>query len=90
MKRLYRRLLLHHLPLLAISAGAVAWIYVTRPYRDVWMKASFATAYPALILLLITLAIGPLHVLWRRRNPISMDLRRDVGIWAGSWAASLP
>jgi len=82
-RRLYRRLLYHHVPLLAVSASSVVCIYVTRPYRDVWMKASFATAYPALILLLATLAIGPLHVLWRRGNPISMDLRRDVGIWAG-------
>ncbi len=82
-RRLYRRLIYHHVPLLAVSAFSVVCIYVTRPYRDVWMKASFATAYPALILLLATLAIGPLHVLWRRKNPISMDLRRDVGIWAG-------
>jgi sulfoxide reductase heme-binding subunit YedZ len=27
--------------------------------------------------------IGPWNVLLRRRNPVSSDLRRDVGIWAG-------
>ena len=82
-KRLYRRLILHHLPLLLISAGAVLLLYVTRPYTDVWSKASFATAYPALFLVLATLAIGPFNVLFRRRNPVSIDLRRDIGIWAG-------
>ena len=81
--RLRRRLLLHHLPLLALSAASVAAIYFTRPYKDAVMKASFATAYPALILLVATLAIGPFNILTRRRNPISMDLRRDIGIWAG-------
>lgn len=88
-QRLCRRLVLRHLPLLAISAGAVICIYVRRPNRDVWMKASFATAYPALILLLTTLVIGPLNVLTRRRNAISLDLRRDVGIWAGIFAIIL-
>lgn len=82
-QRLLRRLLLHHLPLLALSAISVAALYLTRPYKDVVMKASFATAYPALILLAATLAIGPFNVLTRRRNPVSLDLRRDLGIWAG-------
>ena len=52
------------------------------------MRASFATAYPALILLVATLLIGPVNVLLRRRNPVSVDLRRDVGIWAGILAAA--
>lgn len=81
--RLTRRLAAHHFPLLALSLGAVVLIYVTRPYKDVWMKLSFSTAYPALFLLLLTLLIGPFNVLTRRRNPVSSDLRRDVGIWAG-------
>ncbi len=47
------------------------------------MKASFATAYTALALLLWTLLIGPWNLLCKRRTPVSTDLRRDVGIWAG-------
>lgn len=79
---------MHHLPLLVLSAGVVACIYVTRPYSDVVMKLSFATAYPALMLLAATLAVGPLHVLLRRRTPVSVDLRRDLGIWAGILAVA--
>jgi len=80
-QRLRHRLLVHHGPLLAATAVAVFLLYVTRPYPDVLTRASFATAYPAL--LVATLLIGPINVLRRRRNPISGDLRRDVGIWAG-------
>jgi sulfoxide reductase heme-binding subunit YedZ len=82
-KRLFRRVLVHHLPLLTVSAVSVFVLYVTRPYRDVVTKVSFATAYPALVLLAATLLIGPWNLLRGKRTPISSDWRRDVGIWAG-------
>ncbi len=81
--RMRRRLLRHHLPLLLVSAGSVAALYSTRPYRDILSRGSFATAYPALALLAVTLLLGPLNLLRKRTNPISSDLRRDIGIWAG-------
>lgn len=87
-RRLGRRLVRHHLPLLLLSVSSVACIYATRSYKDAVMRASFATAYPALILLVATLAIGPLNVLLRRRNPVSVDLRRDIGIWAAILAVA--
>lgn len=81
-KRLRRRMLRHHLPLFLISAAGAAALYFTRPYPDVLTRLSFSTAYPAIILLAFTLVIGPWNVLFRRANPVSSDLRRDVGIWA--------
>jgi sulfoxide reductase heme-binding subunit YedZ len=42
-----------------------------------------ATAYAGLILLAASLWIGPLNVLRQRPNPVSFDLRRDIGIWTG-------
>ncbi|MEO6803457.1 MAG: hypothetical protein ABI197_09475 [Granulicella sp.] len=77
------RILTHHLPLLVLSAVSIAALYGTRPYRDAITRASFATAYPALVLLAITLLIGPWNLIRKRRNPLSGDLRRDIGIWAG-------
>lgn len=41
------------------------------------------TAYSGLALLAVCLCLGPWKVLRRRPNPVSTDLRRDVGIWAG-------
>lgn len=81
--RLLPRIWRHHLPLLLLSFVTVAILYQTRPYPDVLSRASFATAYPALVLLSITLLIGPWNLLIRRPNPVSSDLRRDIGIWAG-------
>lgn len=81
--RLRYRLLAHHVPLLLLSALGAAVLYCTRPYKDVITRISFSTAYPALILLTITLLIGPVNLLRGRRNPVSSDLRRDIGIWAG-------
>ena len=79
MARLFR----HHFPLLLVTLGSVAALYFTRPYKDVLSRASFATAYPAIVLLAVTLLIGPLNLLRRMANPVSSDLRRDTGIWAG-------
>ncbi|MHB1857198.1 MAG: ferric reductase-like transmembrane domain-containing protein [Acidobacteriaceae bacterium] len=82
-KRLVRRLGTHHLSLAAATASTVFCLYITRPYRDVITKLSFSTAYPALVLLVITLWIGPWNLLRGHRTPVSSDLRRDIGIWAG-------
>ena len=82
-ERLQFRLLRHHLPLMLLSVASVAVLFVTRPYRDGISRLSFATAYPAVVLLALTLAIGPWNVLRRKRNPVSGDFRRDIGIWAG-------
>jgi sulfoxide reductase heme-binding subunit YedZ len=40
-----------------------------------------ATGYIATGLLALTLLIGPANLLFRRRNPVSSYLRRDVGTW---------
>ena len=81
--RMINRLWKHHLPLFFGSMLSIAVLYFTRPFRDPISRASFATAYPAVVLLLATLLIGPWNVLRKKRNPVSSDLRRDVGIWAG-------
>jgi sulfoxide reductase heme-binding subunit YedZ len=53
------------------------------PHRDLVSRTSIGTAYAALFLLTTTLLLGPLNVLRKRANPVSSDLRRDFGIWAG-------
>jgi len=42
-----------------------------------------ATAYAGLFSLAVSLWLGPWNILRRRPNPVSFDLRRDVGIWTG-------
>lgn len=82
-KRLARRLVTHHMIIGLVSVGVAIVLYVTRPYPDVITRLSFATAYPALGLLALTLAIGPWRVLRKVPLQSSIDLRRDLGIWAG-------
>lgn len=41
-----------------------------------------ATAYASLALWVVTLLLGPVRLLRSRPNPVSTDLRRDIGIWA--------
>jgi sulfoxide reductase heme-binding subunit YedZ len=82
--RMTSRLWRHHLPLALLSAVAGWILYVTRPYSDVITRLSFATAWPALILLTVTLLIGPWRILQGKAPALSQDLRRDVGIWGGA------
>jgi sulfoxide reductase heme-binding subunit YedZ len=82
--RMKDRLWRHHLPLALLSVAAIWVLYVTRPYPDVITRLSFATAWPALVLLAMTLIIGPWRVLRGKTVVLSQDLRRDIGIWGGS------
>lgn len=81
--RLRRRLVRHHLPLLLVCIAATWALYVTRPYPQVIPRLAFATAYPALVLLSLTLMLAPWKMLLGERLQVSFDLRRDIGIWAG-------
>ncbi len=81
--RLSRRILQHHLPLGLVTAAMAVPLYVTRSYPDVLSRLSFASAYPALLLLAATLFVGPWTLLRQGQVPVSLDLRRDIGIWAG-------
>lgn len=54
--------------------------------RDLISHFSIVTAYPALFLTALAVFLGPWNVLRGSANPVSFDLRRDVGIWAGIMA----
>jgi sulfoxide reductase heme-binding subunit YedZ len=49
--------------------------------RSLRRQLTTGTGYIALVLLALTLLIGPANLLLRRRNPVSSYLRRDVGAW---------
>src|SRR3954453_20554893 len=69
-----------------LAAGAIAIIYLAyaaTPPPDVRHRLSMATAYAGLLFLAVSLWIGPWNVLRRLPNPVSFDLRRDIGIWTG-------
>jgi sulfoxide reductase heme-binding subunit YedZ len=73
----------HHTVLTVIAALLLWAIYAIVPGDDQKYLWSMATAYTSIILLGVTLILGPLNVLKNKNNPVSSDLRRDIGIWCG-------
>jgi methionine sulfoxide reductase heme-binding subunit len=70
--------------MLALGGGGVAGgIFYILPPEYMAFRLSIASAYVGLALLGASLVIGPWNILQGRPNPVSIDLRRDVGIWAG-------
>ena len=72
-----------------IDAGILlaAWIgvvvVVASPDDRAIATITDVTGYASLALILLTLAIGPWRLMRGQPNPVSTDLRRDVGIAAG-------
>jgi sulfoxide reductase heme-binding subunit YedZ len=60
------------------------WLFSAR--RDLISHLSIATAYPAFFLTGAAIFLGPWNVIRGRANPVTFDLRRDLGIWAGVMA----
>src|ERR1017187_3328910 len=80
--RMARRLVWHHVSLIMLCLASGYALYITRTYTQVIPRLSFASAYPALILICVSLLIGPWKMLLGERLTVSFDLRRDLGIWA--------
>ncbi len=54
--------------------------------KDPLARLSLSSAYVAVALLIVTLTIGPINALRGARRPVSIDSRRDVGIWCFVWS----
>jgi sulfoxide reductase heme-binding subunit YedZ len=73
----------HHV-LIGVGTVGLTIIFMRLfPKRDFISQLSIGTAYPALFLTAAAMLLGPFNVLWKKPNPVSFDLRRDLGIWAG-------
>ncbi len=70
--------------LLGLSATALVLLgYFASPPPDFRHRLSMGAAYAGILFLVACLWLGPWNVLRQRPNPVSSDLRRDLGIWAG-------
>lgn len=79
----WRRRIRRHIGLAVASAALTAGVFYLVQSEQALVRLSMATAYVGLALLGAALATGPSNVLRSRPNPVSTDLRRDIGIWAG-------
>jgi len=79
----FRKRLKNYIALIATSALLLFLFHSVVPGEDQKYLWSMATGYTSLILAGMTLIIGPFNIFRKRTNPISSDLRRDIGICAG-------
>ena len=71
-----------HLLLGAITVAGCGLTYALQPRFWPVLTLTIAFGYLALFFLAVTLLIGPLQLVRRRRNPVNIHSRRDIGIWA--------
>lgn len=84
-----RRRWVHGVVIVALTGVTWAISGVLLPDRATGRSVlSVATAYASLGFLMLTLMIGPWKVLTGQPNPVSQDLRRDIGIGAATLAVT--
>lgn len=74
---------LTHVALALLTAAICYIIFTLTPDLRPVHSLTIGLGYISLILIVVTLVIGPLQLLSKKRNPVNINLRRDVGIWAG-------
>lgn len=78
----WRRRVARHVVIAAASAAVSIGLTLLIPLGAPARRLALATGYVGLALIGLTLLIGPWYVLRGRSSPVSLDLRRDIGIWA--------
>lgn len=76
------RRLIRHLSLAAVFALGTIGLFILSRGPSAVQRLSLATAFVGLAFLGATLMVGPVNERLRRPNPVSTNLRRDIGIWA--------
>lgn len=75
--------ILTHLGLFGFTLVGIFATYLYEPTSQLNDILSVGTGYVSLILLVITLSIGTLNLVLKRKNPVNVNFRRDVGVWCG-------
>ena len=75
-----RPAVVRHAGALALAAGSFAVFWASRPVWDPEMRLWKAVGDAALVLLLLTMAVGPVARLWRAAGR-ALPWRRELGIW---------
>jgi len=76
----------HYWPLILLTLVSTLLFYLFWNKLDLITFITDATGYISLMLIAITLIIGPVNILLKRNNPPSSYYRRDLGIYSGALA----
>ena len=85
-ERKRRAVILRHAGALALATASFAVFWASRPMWDPEMRLWKAVGDAALVLLLVTMAVGPVARLWRPARR-ALPWRREIGIWFALLAA---
>lgn len=76
-----------HIIIALLSSGPAALIfYAIEESENLIFRLSMASGYIGLALIGASLIIGPWRILHSNPNPLSTNLRRDIGIWAAIYS----
>ncbi|HTK06463.1 MAG TPA: ferric reductase-like transmembrane domain-containing protein [Ktedonobacteraceae bacterium] len=81
-KSINMRRILSNLFIAALIASPFLYIGSVYPATRHTALFTILLGYLSLILVFVSLLIGPLNLLRSRRNPVNIFLRRDIGIWS--------
>ncbi len=77
------RLKKHYIPFITLSIIAGLIFFFFRGRRDSITFIAFASGYISLVILSVSLIIGPINLILKKKNPVSTYLRRDISIIGG-------
>ena len=83
MKNIFKRLKTHYLLLTSLTVITILLFFVYWKNRDTIQFIADVTGYISVFLLAVSLLLGSINLLFKRRNPVSTYIRRDIGIFGG-------
>ena len=73
----------HYFPLISVTILVGIILHNVWPKKDLITLITDVSGYIAIVLLSISLIIGAINVVMKRKNPVSSYFRRDIGISGG-------
>ncbi|TXE11212.1 ferric reductase-like transmembrane domain-containing protein [Algoriphagus aquimarinus] len=83
-KNIYKRLKIHYLPMFALSVIFCLIFYLLwKPTLPIVPFITYTSGYLSICLLAVSLLLGPINLMLKIKNPISTNVRRDIGVFGG-------
>jgi sulfoxide reductase heme-binding subunit YedZ len=73
----------HYIPLLILVLIASFLFFLNKGQKNTIVYITWSSAYISIALLTVSLVIGPVNLMLKRRNPVSTYLRRDISLTGG-------
>jgi sulfoxide reductase heme-binding subunit YedZ len=78
------RFKIYYLPMLVLSIIFCLIFYIFwKPTLPLIPFITYTSGYLSIVLFAVSLLLGPINLILRRKNPISTYIRRDIGIFGG-------